>query len=204
MEYKTELDKLRHSCSHAVAQVVNCLGVYFFAYMVVVGSVLAAELKKNINIPPEETINIALEDQVCEIDEDCTFMDTSCTRIACGCGVPVNKTNKEKYTKLLEDCRAKAPEKISCDMHCPQLIGRCMNNRCLLEDMSSQYFPSKGEKCTNDADCTTVYDRGKTKFLAEEGRYQMFWTCLSRKAQKNEWLNRCFCDSEEKVCKAEK
>lgn len=75
----------------------------------------------NLNIP-----SAYLEDSLyCEGDNDCTLQETSCG--LCDCPDPINN-----YNVVVLDCSSYSSENV-CDIVCPNIIPKCINNKCYLE-----------------------------------------------------------------------
>ena len=81
----------------------------------------------------QQKIEIAAEDQACTKDSDCTVIETSCLRLACDIGEPVNVESKAKYEQPLQDCRQKsleAAKQTLCEAIFHPHSVKCIVNRC--------------------------------------------------------------------------
>ena len=149
MEYKTDLDKLRHSTSHVMAQAVKEFWKAFFIFMLIVSpcGVFADEMVE---------IKITQEDQACEADTDCTAVETDCLSESCECGgQPINRKFEEKYAQLLKDCRQNQEGPLAiCDMICPASVVACVQAMCV--NVLMEPLRKSASICRSDADCMVV------------------------------------------------
>lgn len=79
------------------------IGLYYYNQMSVSNDLTGVDY-------PELQINIADEDLVCSVDNDCTAINTSCASIY-EWWAKVNRESKDKYTQILEDCKKEYPGK---------------------------------------------------------------------------------------------
>ena len=69
------------------------------------------------------------QDQACHDDSDCVVVSTVCS--TCECGVPVNRTQAEKYEKQYQElCRDYHGG--VCEYCCSTPFVRCLEERCAL------------------------------------------------------------------------
>ena len=77
-----------------------------------------------------ERITILPEDQICEKAEDCIGVETDCESAGCEVYGPVNVKFKEKYKKVLEECR-RGKVHIFCEPRPRAGSIECVENKCV-------------------------------------------------------------------------
>ena len=113
----------------------NKILLIMFGIIVLLAGVILFINKTSNNAKLLDHIDISLEDQNCRTGKDCIIISTKCN--ACECGIPINKINELKYKEKFNEVCKNYHGRV-CDYCCPTPNARCVNNRCILSNLTSE------------------------------------------------------------------
>ncbi len=94
------------------------------------GSAVGEEnLRAKTATPPVWSLEVAPEDQTCNVDSDCVIVSTGCS--SCECGSPANRTAEQRYIERYKTMCMDYHGGV-CDYVCPTPYARCLDHRCTL------------------------------------------------------------------------